>query len=65
MSPIKKQLVDVIDCLPEQEQILLFEIAKRFIVDDVANADDVEAVRAARQEYANGETVNHDAINWD
>ena len=65
MSPIKKQLVDVIDCLPEQEQILLFEIAKRFISDDVANADDVEAVRAARQEYANGETVNHDAINWD
>ena len=62
---IKKQLVDVIDCLPEQEQILLFEIAKRFISDDVANADDVEAVRAARQEYANGETVNHDAINWD
>ncbi len=65
MSPIKKQLVDVIDCLPEQEQILLFEVAKRFISDDVANADDVEAVRAARQEYANGETVNHDAINWD
>ena len=65
MSPIKKQLVDVIDCLPEHEQILLFEIAKRFISDDVANADDVEAVRAARQEYANGETVNHDAINWD
>ena len=65
MSPIKKQLGDVIDCLPEQEQILLFEIAKRFISDDVANADDVEAVRAARQEYANGETVNHDAINWD
>lgn len=65
MSPIKKQLVDVIDCLPEQEQILLFEIAKRFVADDVANADDVEAVRAARQEYANGETVNHNAINWD
>ncbi len=43
----------------------MFEIAKRFISDDVANADDVEAVRAARQEYANGETVNHDAINWD
>ena len=65
MSPIKKQLVDVIDCLPEQEQILLFEIAKRFISDDVANADDVEAVRAARQDYANGETVNHDAIHGD
>lgn len=65
MSPIKKQLVDVIDCLPEQEQILLFEIAKRFVADDVATDNDMEAVRAARQEYANGETVNHNAINWD
>lgn len=65
MSPIKKQLVDVIDCLPEQEQILLFEIAKRFVADDVATDNDIEAVRAARQEYANGETVNHNAINWD
>lgn len=65
MSPIKKQLVDVIDCLPEQEQILLFEIAKRFVADDVATDNDIEAVSAARQEYANGETVNHNAINWD
>ncbi len=65
MSPIKKQLFDVIDCLPEQEQILLFEIAKRFIVDDVANADDIIAIREARKEYADGETINHNAINWD
>ena len=64
-KPIKKQLVDVIDCLPEQEQILLFEIAKRFIADDVANADDVEAVRAARQDYTNCDTVNHDEISLD
>ena len=27
--------------------------------------DDVEAIRAARQEYENGETVSHNDINWD
>lgn len=32
---------------------------------DVATPDDVEAVNAAREEYANGETIPHDAINWD
>ena len=32
---------------------------------DVTTADDLEAVRAARQEYETGETVNHNAINWD
>lgn len=65
MSPIKKQLIDVIDCLPEQEQTLLFEIAKRFVADDVSTEDDILAIQAARKEYANGETVNHNAINWD
>ncbi len=36
-------------------------------IDETMERDDNEksAVRAARQEYANGETVNHDAINWD
>lgn len=65
MSPIKKQLIDVIDYLPEKEQTLLFEIAKRFISDDIATEDDISAIQTARKEYANGETVNHNAINWD
>lgn len=30
-----------------------------------STADDVEAVSVARQEYANAETVHHNAINWD
>lgn len=64
MSPIKKQLIDMIDCLPEQEQTLLFEIAKRFVTDDVATKDDILAIQAARNEYANGETVSHNAIDW-
>ena len=64
MSPIKNQLVDVIDVLPETEQLLLLEIAKRFISDDVATVDDLEAIRAAREEFARGETVSHDNINW-
>lgn len=65
MSPIKKQLMDMIDCLPEQEQTLLFEIAKRFVTDDIATEDDVLAIQTARKEYANGETISHNAINWD
>ncbi len=64
MSPIKNQLVDVIDILPEDEQRLLLEIAKRFISDDVATADDLAAIQVAREEYINGETVSHSAIDW-
>ena len=58
MSPIREQLVEMIDCLPEAEQSLLLEIARRFVPDDVA------AIKAARKEFADGETISHNAINW-
>lgn len=58
MSPIGEQLVGMIDCLPEREQSLLPEIARRFL------PDDVEAIREARAGYAGGQTVPHEAINW-
>lgn len=62
--PIKNQLLDVIDILPEAEQALLLEIARRFLPDNIATPDDLEAHKAAIEEYANGETVPHEAINW-
>lgn len=64
MSPIREQLVNVIDCLPETEQSLLLEIARRFLPDDAATPDDLNAIQAARAEYAGGKTVSHDAIDW-
>lgn len=64
MSPIRNQLVEMIDCLPEQEQVIVFEIVKRFVPDDVATADDLQAIKEAREEYVRGETVSHNNINW-
>lgn len=64
MLAIRNQLVEMIDCLPEQEQALLFEIVKRFVPDDVATDDDLRAIQAAHEEYARGETVNHNNIDW-
>ena len=65
MSPIRKQLADTIDCLPEAEQLLLLQIATRFLPEDAAAPDDLRDIRKARAEYARGETVPHSAINWD
>lgn len=64
MSPIREQLVSVIDCLPETEQTLLLEIARRFMSDDRATPDDLAAIQTARAEYLRGDTVPHSAINW-
>ena len=65
MSPIREQLIGVIDCLTEQEQSLLLEIARRFLPDDTATPDDLRDIQHARAEYVSGETVPHEAINWD
>lgn len=65
MSPIKNQLVQIIDIMPEDELSLLLEIARRFIPDDVATPDDLEAINAARAEYAAGETVPASEIDWE
>jgi len=64
MSLIREQLVGVIDCLPETEQSLLLEIARRFLPDDIATPDDLDAIREARSEYAEGQTIPHTAIDW-
>ncbi len=61
---VRNQLVNVIDTLDEQEQILLFQIAIRF-ADDIATPDDLEAIKESEAEYAAGETINHNDINWD
>lgn len=65
MSPVRNQLVQMIDCLPDQEQLLLFEIVKRFVPDDAASFEDLEDIYTARAEYANGETISHNDISWD
>jgi hypothetical protein len=64
MSPVKTQLVGMIDRMPDEELSLLLEIARRFIPDDIATLEDLEAIRIADEEYARGEYVEEEAINW-
>ena len=64
MSAVKSQLVSLIDYLPEQEQQLLFEIVRRFIPDDVATAEDLADIEEADENFARGDYVSHDDIDW-
>ena len=64
MSPVKNQIVDILDCLQESEQNLLLEIAKRFIPDDVATPEDLRDIRQANEEFARGEFMRDEDINW-
>ena len=65
---VKSQLVEMIDFVPEGELPILLEVVRRFVpasADDIATADDLKAHRIAMEEYAAGQTVSHDAIDWD
>ena len=65
MMPVRNQLIEMIDCLPETEQVLLVEIVRRFIPDDVTTPDDIAAHALAMDEYRRGETIDDEDINWD
>lgn len=64
MSAVREQIVEIIDYLPEQEQVLVLEIVKRFAPDDIATAEDLEDIGKADEEFARGEFVRHEDIDW-
>ena len=42
---------------------LLFQIAVRF-ADDIATPDDLMAIKESEMDYALGQTVSHEEIDW-
>ena len=64
---VKSQLLEMLEFVPEGELPILLEVVRRFVpidVDDIATIDDLSAHRVAMEEYAAGQTVSHDAIDW-
>ena len=70
MSTATKQAIDLMDLLPESEQNFALEFIKKLVIawdpdfTKVTPTERAELERAQR-EIENGETVSHDAINWD
>jgi hypothetical protein len=70
MSPVTKQIVEMIDMLPEQEQQLAFELIKRMVLawdSDFTKLTPFERERLnkAEKEIQNGETASHSEVDWD
>ena len=64
---IKAQLFQTIEQIPENDLHILLEVARRFVpfdADDVATEDGLRAHEIAVQEYARGEAVPIDDIDW-
>ncbi len=70
MSTTTKQAIDLMELLPEKDQNFALEFIKKLVIawdpdyTKVTSAERAELERADK-ELENGETVSHDAINWD
>ncbi|MCL2693509.1 MAG: hypothetical protein FWE60_00205 [Oscillospiraceae bacterium] len=64
MANLTREITTMIEMLHESEQILILEIVKRFLPDDIASPDDIAAHNAAMEEYRRGETIRHEDIDW-
>jgi len=69
MSAVPKEIIDMIDMLPEQEQELAFELIKRIVLawdSDFTKLTPLERDRLTKagKEIANGDTVSHTEIDW-
>jgi len=62
---LSKQISSFVEQMPEENQIILLELVKTMISsDDVLTDEDLEDIKNARQEYADGETIPYSAVNW-
>lgn len=70
MAPIAKQIADMVEILPEQDQTLAYELVKKLVLawdPDYTKLTPAEAQRVdqAVGEMAAGEYVPDSAVNWD
>lgn len=68
-SEIAQKTAQMIDMLPENEQVLAYETVKRFVLawdPDFIKMTDLEAHRItkAEEELSDGNFVEHGDINW-
>lgn len=70
MSTVTKEAIDLMEILPESEQNFALEFIKKLVLawdPDFTKLTPAERaeLEEARKEIENGETISHDAINWD
>jgi hypothetical protein len=69
MSTVSKQIIEMVDMLPQEEQQLAYQFIKRMVLAwdpdfTKITASERKRLIQADKEIANGETVSHNDINW-
>jgi hypothetical protein len=62
---LAKQINYIVGQMPERKQALLLELAKAMVSpDDILTDEDAADIERARAEFARGESVRHEDIDW-
>ena len=64
MNASRQQLHALVDMVEESGINTLYDVMMRFIPEDEALPDEIEAIRLADEEFARGEFVRHEDIDW-
>lgn len=70
MSAATKEAINLMEILPESDQNFALEFIKKLVLawdpdfTKLTSAEQKE-LEEAKEEIENGETVSHEAINWD
>jgi len=63
---LSQQISVIVEQMPEKNQMIILELLKSMVSpDDYLSEEDIEDIKQARIEFARGECVRHEDINWD
>lgn len=64
MSISRERLHEMIDIVDAAEFEVIFQVLAKFITEDAATPDEIEAIRIGREEFQRGEYTRHEDIDW-
>ena len=59
---LTQQIHDMVDILEEQDKLVVAELLKKLVPDNVATKQDLLDIAMADEEYAKGETISIDCL---
>ena len=64
---VKSQIFEMLNLIPDNDLPTVLDVVRHFVPvdqDDYVTQEDLVAHAEAMEEYAGGETISHNAINW-
>lgn len=65
MSVSRQQIHDLVEIVSSDELDVVYHLLTKFIEEDTATPDEIDAIEAGREDIRMGRTVKHEDINWD